>query len=254
MGYQTDLSDQEWDIIKTFFKPKSTRGRPSQHGHKKIVDAIFYVLKGGIPWRLMPNDLPPWQTIYGHFSRWSKAGIWEKLLDNLNRLRRQKVGRKPSPSYGIIDAQSVKTQYASEDRGIDGGKKVKGHKRHIVVDILGNLLHVQVHAANISDTKAAGYVLERAAEKYPTIKAFSADAGYRGTAVTVAEETLDRPLHVSTKIKDVWAVLPKRWVVERTFSWINNYRRLAKDFEVLTATSENMIRLAMIKLTLAKCV
>ena len=159
----------------------------------------------------MANDLPPWQTVCDHFSRWNKSGLWEKVSDNLNKIARRRMGREAAPSYGIIDAQSVKTQYASEDRGIDGGKKVKGHKRHIVVDIMGNLLHVQVHAANLSDTKAAGYVLERTLEKYPTIKAFSGDAGYRGTAVTFAEEELEVPLHISLKIKDTWAVLPKRW-------------------------------------------
>jgi putative transposase len=103
----------------------------------------------------MPNDLPPWQTVYDHFSRWSKRGVWEVILDHLNHKARHHSGRSEAPSYGVIDAQSVKTQYASEERGVDGGKKVKGHKWHIIVDTLGNLLHVQVHAANISDTKAA---------------------------------------------------------------------------------------------------
>jgi putative transposase len=254
MGYPSDLKEKQWDIIKSAFEPKSRRGRPSRHDKKSIVNAIFYVLKSGITWRMIPNDLPPWQTVHDHFSRWSKKGIWERVLDCLNLKRRQKVGRSAMPSYAIIDAQSVKTQYGSEDRGIDGGKKVKGHKRHILVDIMGNLLHVSVHAANISDTKAAGSVLERALEKYPSIKAFSADAGYRGSAVKFAEESLGLPLHISQKIKDGWAVLPKRWVVERTFAWLNNFRRLSKDYEILTATAENWVRIAMIKITLAKCV
>jgi putative transposase len=160
--------------------------------------------------------------------------------------------KKPTPSYGIIDSQSVKTVYASEERGIDGGKKVKGRKRHIVVDTLGNLLHVAVHAANQHDTKAAPSVLERAAEKYDTIKAFSADAGYRGTAFEYVNNELGLECHISCKIKDEFTVLPIRWIVERTFAWLGNFRRLAKDFEILTATSENMIRIAMLKITLAK--
>ncbi len=254
MGYPSDLSDAEWDLIAPDFQPKTKRGRPRSHTQKSIVDAILYVLKGGIPWRLMPNDLPPWQTVYDHFSRWNKPGVWEIALDRINQRARIKVGRSAKPSYGIIDAQSVKTQYASEERGIDGGKKVKGHKRHIIVDILGNLLHVQVHAANTSDTIAAAYVFERTTEKYPMIEAYSGDAGYRGTAVTYVDQTLNLTLHISKKIKDTWAVLPKRWVVERTFPWLNNFRRLAKDFEILLGTSENMIRIAMLKLTLAKCV
>ena len=166
----------------------------------------------------------------------------------------ESIWPKKKPAYGIIDAQSVKTQYDSDERGIDGGKKVKGHKRHIIVDVMGHLLHVKVHAANLSDTKSACSVLEHCSEKHPSIEAYSGDAGYRGTAVTFVDQTLNMTLHISEKIQDGWAVLPKRWVVERTFAWLNNFRRLSKDFEVLTATAENMVRIAMLKLTLAKCV
>lgn len=165
----------------------------------------------------------------------------------------KKKQRQPGPSYGIIDSQSTKTQYGSEERGIDGGKKVKGRKRHIVVDSLGNLLHVQVHAANIHDTVAGGEVMRRAKEKWPRLVAFSGDAGYRGTAVRFVEQQLRMTLPISEKIKDGFAVLPNRWVVERTFAWLGHFRRLAKDFEVLTATAENWVRIAMIKMTLAKC-
>jgi putative transposase len=254
MAYQTDLKDSEWDLIKTYFEPNSKRGSSHKHEKKQIVNGILYLLKGGITWRLLPNDFPPWKTVYDHFSKWSKKGVWETILDQLNQIRRKKAGRNVNPSYAIIDAQSVKTQYASEERGIDGGKKVKGHKRHIVVDIMGCLLHVLVHAANLSDTKSACGVLERAKEKHPSIKAFSGDAGYRGTAVNFVDQDLNMELHISERIKDEWAILPKRWVVERTFAWLNNFRRLSKDFEILPATAENMIRIAMIKLTLAKCV
>jgi putative transposase len=160
--------------------------------------------------------------------------------------------KRAAPSYGIVDSQSTKTVAASEEIGIDGGKKVKGRKRHIVVDTLGHLLHVAVHAANVHDTKAAPSVLERAAEKHPGIKAFSADAGYRGTTVDFVEQHLGLACHISTKIKDTFAVLPKRWIVERTFAWLGNFRRLAKDVEILTGTAENMIRIAMLKITLAK--
>jgi putative transposase len=130
---------------------------------------------------------------------------------------------------------------------------VKGRKRHIVVDILGNLLHVQVHPANVSDTVSGCEVMRRAAEKYPSLKAFSGDAGYRGTAVRFVDEQLGLTLHISQKIQDGFAVLPKRWVVERTFAWFGSFRRLAKDIEILTATAENMIRIAMLKIMLVKC-
>jgi putative transposase len=239
---------------KKEFDPTSRRGSGCKHSKRTIVDAILYVLRGGIQWRLMPKDFPPWKTVYGHFSKWNKRGVWEKCLDRLNTLARKKAGRAALPSYGIIDAQSVKTQYASDERGIDGGKKVKGHKRHIVVDILGNLLHVRVHAANLSDTKSACDVLEAAVDKYPSLEAFSGDAGYRGSAVEFTSKKLGMTLHISEKIEGKWAVLPKRWVVERTFSWLGHFRRLSKDFEILPATAENMIRIAMLKITLAKCI
>lgn len=164
----------------------------------------------------------------------------------------ESIKKNAAPSYGVIDSQSVKTIYASEERGIDGGKKVKGRKRHIVVDTLGNLLHVKVHAANIHDTKAAPSILERVAEKHDTLTAFSGDAGYRGTAVAFVENTLGLELHISTKIKDTFAVLPKRWIVERTLAWLGHFRRLAKDVEILVATAENMIRIAMLRLVLDK--
>jgi putative transposase len=240
-------------LHKKDFEADSRRGNGHKHSKKAIVDAILYVVRGGIQWRMMPKDFPPWKTVYDHFSKWNKRGVWEACLDRLNLLARQKAGRSALPSYGIIDAQSVKTQYASEERGIDGGKKVKGHKRHIVVDILGNLLQVKVHAANLSDTKSAGDVLEGAVDKYPSLKAFSGDAGYRGSAVEFTSTKLGMTLHISEKIEGKWAVLPKRWVVERTFSWLGHFRRLAKDFEILPATAENMIRIAMLKITLAKC-
>ena len=239
---------------KKDFEPASKRGNGYKHEKRTIVNAILYVVKGGIQWRLMPNDFPPWQTVYDHFSRWNKRGVWERALDRVTARHRKKAGRAILPTYGIIDAQSVKTQYDSEERGIDGGKKVKGHKRHIVVDIMGNLLYVKVHAANLSDTKSACDVLAGVMDKYPSIQAFSGDAGYRGTAVEYTDKELNMTLHISEKIEGKWAVMPKRWVVERTFSWLGHFRRLAKDFEILPATAENMVRIAMLKITLAKCV
>ncbi len=166
----------------------------------------------------------------------------------------EKKDKNRTPSYGIVDSQSVKTVSASEQRGIDGGKKVKGRKRHIVVDTLGNLIQIIVHAANTHDTKAGCDVLKAAALKYETIGAFSGDAGYRGTSVEFVEQALDLKLHISKKIKDSFAVLPMRWVVERTFAWLGNYRRLSKDYETLVMTAENMVRIAMLRITIAKCV
>lgn len=138
--------------------------------------------------------------------------------------------------------------------GYDGGKKVKGRKRHIVVDTLGNLLAIIVHAANVHDTKGGCEVLQQTSQKYPKIEAFSGDSGYRGTALEFVENILGLKLHISQKIKDVFAILPKRWIVERTFAWLGNYRRLSKDYEKLILSAENMVRIAMIRITIKKCV
>jgi putative transposase len=165
----------------------------------------------------------------------------------------KKKGRTATPSYGIIDSQSVKTQSASHDRGVDGNQQVKGRKRHGVVDILGNLVMLVVHSATQSDSVAGCQVLAKASQKHKTIKAFSGDQGYPGTAVEFVKKELGLSLRISVKKEGGFTVLPKRWIVERTFAWLGHFRRLAKDFEMLTSTAENVIRLAMLQITIAKC-
>ena len=165
-------------------------------------------------------------------------------MPHLLKKIRKKAKRKPKPSYGIIDSQSAKTTSASDERGFDGGKKVKGRKRHIVVDIMGNLLSVKVHAANIHDTVAGADVFKDAYAKYPSILGCAADTGYRGTFVELLKE-----MGISVDIIDkiapkTWAVLPKRWIVERTFGWANNSRRLSKDYEITSQSAENMFVIA----------
>ena len=250
MLYPTDVRDKEWGQIKEFFEQKRKFGRPLSHNRRDMVNAILYITKTGCQWRMLPNDFPPWTTVYYYFQKWSKEGKWEQVLDLLNKRDRIRQGRTPDPSFGIIDSQSVKTQYNSDERGIDGGKKVKGRKRHIVTDVEGHLLYVKVHAANIHDTKAAPSVLDAVKEKAPTLEGFSADEGYRGTTVEHVEKKMQLIIEISKKIKDGWAILAKRWVVERTIAWINNSRSLSKDFEILTCSSENFIRIAMIQIML----
>ena len=156
------------------------------------------------------------------------------------------VGKEATPNYAIIDSQSVKTTSKSEQRGFDGGKKVKGRKRHILVDTIGNLLGVVVHAANIHDTKAGILVVNKVMKIYPSIQAISADAGYRKTFEKDVLDNYDIPVDISTKINGEWKIIPKRWIVERNFAWMNNFRRLTKDFEITVKSAESFVKIAHI--------
>ena len=155
MLYPTDVSDKKWLQIKSFFEQKHKSGRPLEYSRRDIVNALLYITKTGCQWRMLPNDFPPWTTVYYYFQKWNTAGVWEKVLDVLNKMDRTQQGRAANPSLSIVDSQSTKTQYNSDKRGIDGGKKLKGRKRHLVTDIEGQLLDVTVHAANIHNTRAA---------------------------------------------------------------------------------------------------
>jgi putative transposase len=211
---------------------------------RTLINAIFYVTKTGCQWRFLPNDFPPWQTVYSFFRRAKLKGILKKLLHLVVGVARALVGKNEAPTFGIIDSQSVKTVGPADCRGFDGGKKVKGRKRHIVTDTQGNLLHVRVHAANIHDTVAGCAVITAAVANYPTLKRICADGGYRNTTENFAQAALGRTVEISPKISKEWRVIPNRWVVERTFGWFNAARRLAKDFEITTSSEECMVMIA----------
>jgi putative transposase len=263
--YSSNLSDKEWSIVEVILeesyppysleRPKG--GRVMWTDMREILNGIFYVAKTGCQWEMLPKDFPPKGTVYDHLSKLKRFGVWNKLLEATNRLVREQEGRALSPSFGLIDSQSTKTIYKGEERGVDGNKKIKGRKRHIVVDVLGCLLAIIVHAANAHDTKAAESVLKQAVENYPSLEAFCGDEGYRGTAVEAAE-TLKRPMEISKKIigdegkEKEWKVIPKRWIVERTFAWWQNFRRLSKDYEVMTDNSETMAKVVALRLNLKK--
>jgi transposase len=248
--YATDLTDEQWAVIEPLLPAPSTGGRPEKHPRREIVNAILYVLRTGCAWRMLPHDFPPWQTVYWYFKRWREDGVVDQLHDRLRDQVRDRAGRDPAVSAGIIDAQSVRAAdtVATATRGYDAGKRVNGRKRHIVVDTLGLLLVVMVTGASLQDRTAAHQVLGRLKLVMPSVITVFADGGYAGKLVTFARRALRIAVELVPKPagQKGFAVLPRRWVVERTFAWLVRHRRLDHDYERLPATSEAMIKWAMI--------
>ncbi len=251
--YPTNLTDSQWQVIEDLLLDQRKR----KYNLRQVVNAIFYVVKGGIPWRLMPNDLPAWKSVYYYYAKFRKAGIWQELNDALREKVREKKGRKLSPSAAILDSQSVKTSLVGGQRGYDAAKHVKGRKRHILVDTLGLLLAVTVHRADIDERKGAGFLLRRLFKNkimFPRLSVIFADGGYSGEFEASVRKTFRWLLQIVRKPLGVktFHLLPKRWIVERTFSWLTAHRRLSVDYERKVKSSEAMIHIAMIRLMLKK--
>jgi len=247
-GYASDMRDTEWDKIKPYLPPPAKTGRPRTTSLRVVVNAIFYLLQSGCQWDMLPKDFPPWQTVYRYFQGWTKDGTWERIHDALYCVVRDLEGRDASPTLAIIDAQSVKTgSDARGDVGFDAGKNVKGRKRHIVVDILGMVLKAEVHSAGIQDRDGAALALNKITARFPFIKKIVADGAYAGP---IAQSNSPRPVEIIKRSDTAkgFVVLPKRWIVERTFAWLGINRRLAKDFERYAKTALSLIYTAMIKL------
>jgi len=256
--YPTDLKYTEWQQIEQYFAP-CKRGRPRKWDLWLIVNAILYVTRSGCQWRMLPRDLPPWQTVYGYFWRWTRSGLWAQINAVLVQKARQQAGRNSQPSAASIDSQSVKTSEGGQARGVDVHKQTSGRKRHIVVDTLGLLLIVLVHSAGIPDGTGGKLTLQALFERikksvhnrWCRLKLIWADGAYEDI-VTYVRHQFGWTLEIVRRDPGIkgFKVLPRRWVVERSFGWFGRYRRLSRDFEHTTSSSEAMVYLANIRRTL----
>ena len=255
MRYTSDITDAQWRLIDYCFPKPSKKGRRRKHPFRELLNAVFYLVKTGCQWRNLPKDFAPWRTVYHYFRLWKRNGLWHQLHTHLREYLRFVEGRKPQPRAAIIDSQSVKSTETSDERGYDAGKKINGRKRHILVDTIGLVLRVLILPANVQDRDGAKQLLAAffSQKTRRRVKHIWADGGYAGTLLERARRLWRCTVEI-VKRSDLhtFKVLPRRWVVERTFGWLGRYRRLSRDYERQATTGETMVYLAMIRLMLAR--
>ena len=249
------MTDSQWDIIQQMIPPAKSGGRPRRLDMRQVINAIFYVVVGGIQWRMLPKEYPKWQSVYYDFRMWCKDGSWQRMHDTLRAEVRRKEGRHKHPTAGSLDSQSVNTGTTPHGvRGFDGGKLITGRKRHILVDTCGFLLAVLVTSAAVPERTAARQLLQNLAGFCKKLRLIWVDGGYRGPLVDWVAETFSFRLKpvLRPKGQKGFVLLARRWVVERTFAWLGYHRRLSKDYERLPESSEAFIYIAMTRLMLRR--